>query len=79
MKTTMIQVKKDTAVKLKELKDYNRQSYDDIIRKLIQTNDTDVLTKEDINDIRQGLEDIRAGRTVSLEKAAKELGVKLKG
>ena len=79
MTTTMIQIKKNTAEKLKRLKDYNRQSYDDIINKLIELNDTEVVTEKDIDEIKQGLEDIRAGRTISLEKAAKDLGIKLKG
>ena len=79
MKTTMIQVKKDTAEGLKKLKEYNRQSYDEIIRKLIEANSNDILTDADIDNIRKGLEDIQAGRTNPIEKVAKELGVKLKG
>ena len=75
----MIQIKKDTAESLKNLKDYNRQSYDEIIRKLIETNDEDILTNEDINDIKQGLEDIKAGKIRPIEKVAKDLGIKLKG
>ncbi len=74
----MIQIKKDTAEELKKLKEYNRQSYDEIIRKLIEANE-DILTDEDINDIKKGLEDIKAGRTTPIEEVAKNLGVKLKG
>ena len=78
MKTTMIQIKKDTAESLKDLKDYNRQSYDEIIRKLIEANEEDILTGEDIDNIKKGLDDIKAGRTIPLEKVAKDLGIKLK-
>ena len=79
MKTTMIQIKKDTAESLKELKDYNRQSYDEIIRKLIEINDEEMLTNKDIDNIKKGLDDIKAGRTIPLEKVAEDLDIKLKG
>ena len=75
----MIQIKKDTAESLKNLKDYNRQSYDEIIRKLIEINDEEMLTNKDIEDIKKGLDDIKAGRTTPIEKVAKDLGIKLKG
>ena len=78
MKTTMIQIKKDTAKSLKDLKDYNRQSYDEIIRKLIEVNEEDILTGEDIDNIKKGLDDLKSGRTRPIEKVAENLGVKLK-
>lgn len=78
METTMIQVKKGTAKKLKELKDYSRQSYDELINKLIRLNENDVLTEQDIKELKEGLDDIRVGRTRSIEAVARDLGVKLK-
>lgn len=75
----MIQLKKDTAERLKRLKDYERQSYDELINKLIQTSEAEMLTEQEINEIKQGLDDIRAGRTRSIEKVAKGLGIRLKG
>lgn len=75
----MIQIKKDTAESLKELKDYNRQSYDEIIRKLIEINDEEMLTNKDIDNIKKGLDDIKAGRTIPIEKVAEDLDIKLKG
>ena len=79
MENTMIQIRKGTAERLKQLKDYNRQSYDELINKLIQSTEDEALTDEDIKEIKQGLDDIKAGRTLSIEKIAKNLGVKLKG
>ncbi len=79
METTMIQLKKGTAEKLKKLKDYERQSYDELINKLILASETEMLTEQDINEIKQGLDDIRAGRTRSIEEVANGLGIKLKG
>ncbi len=78
METTMIQVKKDTAKKLKELKDYGRQSYDELINKLIRLCENDILTEQDIDEIKGGLDDIKAGRTRSIEAVAKDLRVRLK-
>lgn len=79
METTMIQLKRDTAERLKKLKDYERQSYDELINKLIQTSETEMLTEQEIKEIKQGLDDIKAGRTRSIEEVAKDLGVRLKG
>lgn len=79
METTMIQVKRNTAEKLKKLKDYERQSYDELINKLIQTSETEMLTEQEISEIKHGLDDIKAGRTRSIEEVAKDLGVRLKG
>ena len=79
METTMIQVKRDTAEKLKKLKDYERQSYDELINKLIQMSEAEMLTEQEISEIKQGLDDIKAGRTRSIEEVAKDLGIRLKG
>ncbi len=79
METTMIQVKKETAERLKRLKDYRRQSYDELINKLIAAEESETLTEQDIKEIKQGLDDVKAGRTRSLEAVAKELGIKLRG
>ena len=74
----MIQVKKETTEKLKQFKAYNRQSYDEIINQLMEDSDSEVLTDADVNEIKQGLDDIRAGRTRSIEAVAKDMGIKLK-
>ena len=79
MENTMIQIKKETAERLKKLKDYGRQSYDELIKKLIQTSEAETLTAGEIDEIKIGLEDIKAGRTRSIEKVAKDLGIKLQG
>lgn len=78
METTMIQLKKKTAQKLKSFKDYDRQSYDEIINRLIQEAGEEPLTKEDIDEIQQGLEDIRSGRVRPIEEVAKGCGISLK-
>lgn len=78
MENTMVQLKKDTAIKLKELKEYNKQSYDEIIKNLILEVEAEPLTKRERKDVEEALEDVRAGRVSPIEDVAKELGVKLK-
>jgi len=52
-------------------------SYDEIITKMIEEQQ-EPLTKEEIEDIQEGLEDVKAGRVIPIEKAAKRYGIKLK-
>jgi predicted transcriptional regulator len=78
MKTTMIQIKKETAIKLKGLKTYHRETYDDLINKLIHEANEEPISAEEIREIEQGLKDVKAGRVYSEEQIAKELGIRLK-
>tara|TARA_Y100000294_G_C8487403_1_gene309323 strand:- start:506 stop:745 length:240 start_codon:yes stop_codon:yes gene_type:complete len=77
METTIIQVKKDTAKLLKSLKLYSRQSYDEIIRNLVQESKAEALTEKEKKDIEEALQDIREGKVYPIEDVAEELGVKL--
>lgn len=74
----MIQIKKDTAKRLKELKEYNKQSYDEIINNLLLEIKAEPLSAKEKEDIEEALEDIRDGRIYPIEDVARELGVKLK-
>ena len=38
----------------------------------------ETLTKEEVDEIQEGLENIRRGRTTSIEQVAKDLGIVLK-
>ena len=78
MKTTMIQIRKNTAHTLKNLKQYGKQSYDEIIRNLIEDAKAESLTEREKKDVEEALNDVRSGRVESIEEVAKELGVKLK-
>ena len=73
----MVQLKKITAEKLKMLKTYERQSYDEIINRLMQQLE-EPLTNEEIRDIQEGLEDVKSEKVKSIEKVASDYGVKLK-
>ena len=74
---TTIQIKDETLSKLKSLKEYSRESYDEVLNKLMDESESEILTEQDIKDIKEGLEDIRRGKIYSLESVAKELRIKL--
>ena len=75
----MIQVKKETAKLLKEFKKFSRQSYDEVIRSLMDSNGAEYLTEKEKKDIEEALNDVKIGRIYKIEQVAKEFGVKLKG
>lgn len=75
----MIQVKKETAHSLKELKKFSKQSYDEVIRNLMESTEAEYLTEKEKKDIEAALNDVKSGRVYKIEEIAKELGIKLKG
>lgn len=79
MEKTTLQVSMNTLERLKFLKNFERQSYDEILNLLIDNYESDeILTDEEMKSIQRGLEDIRAGRTVPFEQVLKERGISLK-
>jgi predicted CopG family antitoxin len=77
MEKTTIQINTDTLERLKILKSFERQSYDDVLNNLIDNLDEETLSQEEIEEIKSGLENIRKGKVKSIEQVAKELGIKL--
>ncbi|HIH37719.1 hypothetical protein J4460_07400 [Candidatus Woesearchaeota archaeon] len=77
MEKTTIQINQATLERLKQMKNFERQSYDDVLNNLLDNTDEEVLSAEEITEIQQGLEDIKKGKVSSIESVAKELGVKL--
>lgn len=72
---TTIQIEKDTLNKLKTFKEYNRESYNEVINKLMKLKEISGLklteqTKKDIGEARKE-------KGISLSEAIKELGVKI--
>ncbi len=74
---TTIQVKEKTLERLKYFKEFSKESYDEIINKLISTIEEEELTEKAIEKIKKGLEDLKDGRVTSLEKYAKKRGISL--
>ena len=74
---TTIQIKNDTLERLKFFKETSKESYDEIINKILDEIEDGELTEETIEDIKTGLREIKEGKGESIENVAKEFGVKL--
>ena len=74
---TTIQVKDKTLKRLKFFKEYSKESYDEIINKLMGIVEEGELTETAVQKIRSGLDDIRHGRVISIEDLAKKRGISL--
>lgn len=77
MQKTTIQLSQNTLEKLKSLKKYERESYDDTVNSLIDEAEEE-LSKEEIEEIQEALEEVKQGKVYSIEEVAKELKVNLK-
>ena len=75
MKKTTIQINIDTLERLKSLKNFERQSYDELLVNLIDNCEEEIMSEEEISEIQNGLEDIKKGNVYSIESVAKELGI----
>ena len=77
MEKTTIQINQSTLDRLKSLKRYERESYDEILNNLIVEAEDDTLSEEEIEDLKEALDEVKQGKTKSIEKIAKELGISL--
>lgn len=71
MTTTTIQVSKDLLEDLKSRKMYDKESYEDIIRDLLE--DSMELSKQTLANIRQSEADVKAGRVKTLAEVEARL------
>mgnify|MGYP001617746365 CR=1 FL=1 len=78
MEKTTIQINLETLERLKSFKNFERQSYDEVLNGLINNCEEENLSEDEINEIQKGLEDIKRKRVYSIEVVAKELGIALK-
>jgi len=78
MKKTTIQINSGTLERLKALKQFERQPYDEVLNNIIDDYEEEALTEEEISEIQQGLEDVKKGRVSSIVSVAKRLGIILK-
>ena len=74
---TTIQIKNETLERLKFFKETAKESYDEILNKVLDEIEEGELTEGTLDDIRVGLKDIKEGKGESIEDVAKEFGVKL--
>ena len=78
MEKTTIQISQETLERLKSLRIFERQSYDDVLNNIFNEIEEENLNEEEIEEIQQGLEDIKKSKVYSIEFVAKELGIKLR-
>jgi predicted transcriptional regulator len=73
---TTIQVTHETKEALEGMKIVPRETYEDVIRRLIEiSRQEEELDTETLENIKKSLEDIREGRLLSTEEVKKELGI----
>ena len=71
-----IRVSSDTKSRLVCLKENQKESFDSVINRLIDFHeDDDPLTREDIEGIKEALEDLREGRFFTHEEVKEKLGL----
>jgi len=72
---TTIKIKDDTRAKLENFKIYSKETYNDIIERLMKIAQDDDLDPQTIRNIRKSLDDIEKGKIYTLEQVEKELGL----
>ncbi|MEK6897727.1 MAG: hypothetical protein AABX28_00025 [Nanoarchaeota archaeon] len=78
MEKTTIQVDSETLERLKTLKQFKRQSYTEILNNLIDNIEEEILSEEEIRDIKIALDNVKRGKVKPIEQVAKELGITLR-
>ena len=78
MEKTTIQINVGTLERLKALKNFERQSYDELLTNLIDNCEEESLSEEEIEDIKIALENVKRGKVKPIEQVARELGITLR-
>ena len=78
MDKTTIQINLDTLRRLKMLKHFERQSYDEVLNNLIDNCEEESLSADEISEIQVALENVKRGKVTPIEEVARELGITLK-
>ncbi len=74
---TTIQLEKKTKSKLNKMKIFPKESYDDVVNRLIYVAEDDegVLSTSTIKDLEEALDDVKKGRLLSHSQVKKKLGL----
>ena len=78
MEKTTIQINLETLKRLKYLKNFERQSYDEVLNSLIDYSEEESLSEKEVEDIKIALENVKKGKIKPIEQIAKELGIMLR-
>ena len=78
MKKTTIQLNQNTLERLKSLKRFERESYDEVLNILLNEIEEETLTNKEIKEIQQALEEVKKGKVYPIEIVAKKLSISLK-
>ena len=73
--STTIKIKDKTRAKLESFKLHTKETYNDIIERLMKTAQDDELDPQTIKNLKKSLNDIEKGKIYSLEQVEKELGL----
>ncbi|MCD6434347.1 MAG: hypothetical protein J7L14_01920 [Candidatus Diapherotrites archaeon] len=75
-KSTTIRISASTKKKLEMFKNFEKESYNDVIVRLLEISKEELeLSKEEIDEIKKSLEDIKRGRVLPLREAEKRWGI----
>jgi hypothetical protein len=72
---TTIKIKTKTRTKLEHFKIHTKETYNDVIERLLNIVNDDDLDPQTIKNLRKSLDDIEKGRIRSLSQVEKELGL----
>ena len=72
---TTIKIKDKTRTKLENFKIHAKETYNDVIERLIRAAQDEELDSQTIKNLRKSLDDIEKGKTYSLGQVEKELGL----
>jgi hypothetical protein len=73
---TSARLEMKTKDELESLKNYNGESLDSVVKRLIQNTKEDLLLSEnELDQIENGIKNIRDGKVKTLEEASKEWGI----
>jgi len=77
MEKTTIQISPSVLERLKMVKRHERESYEEVLINLLEEYEEDTLSDEEIEDIKEALENVKKGNVKPIEQVAKELGIVL--
>ena len=77
MEKTTIQINMNTLERLRILKNFERQSYDELLNNILNNLEEESLSEEEIKDLQIALENVKQGKTKPIEQVAQELGIQL--